>query len=221
MKVLLMLMLITPLWGHDGLNIFLDALPDMLNEYGRMLREQEQRARDIESLDIQRQRLVTDQKRLALEQQQAEMLRRSQVKPPPQTPARQSPRPAKGTILVADLLEYIGNPAYESYDDDGNGIAEGYGVDLNNDKKIDAYLVDGDEDGVIDGAIGDNNTDGVLDMIMYDHDKNGTLEYWILDSDYDGVWDKMGVDTDNDYKIDVYLEYQASENPFGDHIKIW
>ena len=207
MKTLLILILVIPLWGqYDALNQFLDNIPSMLNELSKTLREEEM-------LESQRQRLINDQKRLALEQQQS---RQSHINRP-QVPVEQPSLSIKGIVLVADLEGMA--PGEHRYLK--NKTDDLYLFDTNKDGLNNLAALDRDGDKLIDMIVFDRNADGLIDRLVSDMDNNCTLEFWLFDNNLDGKWDKIGIDTDLDYNPDYYMDHDNTHIDPIEIGKIW
>ena len=76
-------------------------------------------------------------------------------------------------------------------------------VDINNNGKIDAWLIDENNNGIYEIAYGDTNENGIIDIIVVDKNENKIYEFTFIDSDEDGNPNIGEYDKDEDGNIDV------------------
>ncbi len=98
-------------------------------------------------------------------------------------------------------------PKVESFDSDGDGKVDSYGVDTDKDGYYDVIGHDTNQDGTIEYFLEDTNGDTRPDVMTFDLDKDGTFESFLIDTDYDGKWDTVGVDKDEDGLPDEFAPY--------------
>lgn len=96
----------------------------------------------------------------------------------------------------------------ELYDDNGNGVVDAYGGDIDNNGTLDTWMLDENEDGVGEHYLFDTNENGKIDMeLVYEMRGNKEISVWYFDDDEDGWTDASGIDFDGDGTIDRYEEY--------------
>tara|TARA_B100001173_G_scaffold282743_1_gene267818 strand:- start:1309 stop:2595 length:1287 start_codon:yes stop_codon:yes gene_type:complete len=76
-------------------------------------------------------------------------------------------------------------------------------VDINNNGKIDAWLIDENNNGIYEIAYGDTNENGIIDIIVVDKNENKIYEFTFIDSDEDGNPNIGEYDENEDGNIDV------------------
>ena len=87
------------------------------------------------------------------------------------------------------------------YDDDKNGIIDGWGIDSDNNEIQDAVYIDEDEDGKIDLILIDSNENNSWEMAIIDSDLDGRPNKKYIDHDdldEDDKWDEVAYDFDQD-----------------------
>lgn len=117
--------------------------------------------------------------------------------------SRFAQRPAAQKASIDDPLK---NAKYYEIDLNNDGITDVIGVDLDNNKKINMYIVDLNHDKVVDYIDIDEDEDGKTDARGFDTNKNNKLDTWAYDTNGDKKIDLYGLDYDEDGEIDEYKE---------------
>ena len=93
---------------------------------------------------------------------------------------------------------------HTEFDLNKDGIVDLVIIDVDGDKKPDAWIFDENQDNQPDYIGFDRNGNQKIDLVVRDLDKDGILETYEFDNNEDGTIDLYGVDYDKDSEIDRY-----------------
>ncbi len=86
----------------------------------------------------------------------------------------------------------------DSFDSDGDGVDDVWGLDMDGDGEYDTVAIDTNGDGIADMWDTDTDGDGIVDMHSEDTNYDGIDDLWSIDEDGDGIIDISAADTDYD-----------------------
>ena len=114
----------------------------------------------------------------------------------------------KGDSIVEKpkIPDALKNLIYFKYDLNKDGIVDAVGTDLDENGKVDMYIVNLNQDTEVDYVADDKNENGKIEAKGYDTNKSGNYDKWFYDTNEDGINDLDGIDTDENGVIDKYLE---------------
>ncbi len=108
---------------------------------------------------------------------------------------------------VAEKRPLWGNlqiKGHTEFDLNKDGIVDLVIIDVDGDKKPDAWIFDENQDNQPDYIGFDRNGNQKIDLVVRDLDKDGVPETYEFDNNEDGTIDLYGVDYDKDNEIDRY-----------------
>ena len=102
------------------------------------------------------------------------------------------------------LTTWRKNGILKQFDTTGDGVIDRIGIDSNQNKYVDAWIVDDDQNGVPDYIARDVNKNGRYEKRAYDRDGDGTYETHYFDHNNNDDPDVIGTDVDGDGTVDVF-----------------
>ena len=97
-------------------------------------------------------------------------------------------------------------------------LSEAIEVDLNENGKIDGWLIDKNNNGIYEKVYADKNEDGVIEIVGIDKNEDNNFEVILFDTNNNGNPDEAEIDEDEDGVTDV-IAYDYNEDGEWDKFK--